>query len=118
MKNALAKENDRPIEDYYFIDLESVEAKNWMRENYEYNYLIGDGSPFCAVEDGWLIRKSELKNIHDKCPIELFGTIFEIVTNDDLKLFKEFLMLFEDGDISDEDLVVVYEGDIRNALDK
>ena len=113
--------NDK-IEEYYFVDVyldkdnvyypQNVKARVWMRDTFPTSYLIGDGSPFCIFDEGFIIKKSELEKIKE------YGKDFSILAdvynldNSSWKTIDDFIMDFEDGDVETSQFIFV------DSLDK
>ena len=90
------------IKDYRFLVPSTDETYDWMNEHFHDCFESSDGSPFCHIEEGFLVDYKQCKEIPDfilsNCLIFKLDERFETKEN--------FLTEFWDGDTEDSDFTL------------
>ena len=86
------------ILNYRFLVPIDEDTENFFKKTFIDSYFISDGSPFCSIDKGALIRKEKLKEL----PSTLSYTIYKITNFSDI---DDFITAFVDGDCENDDFI-------------
>ena len=91
----------RDLDKYRFIIPLTDNAYDWLTEHFKESHQTSDGSPFCGIDDGWLLESKDYKTIPYDVEIDVFKLNERFENKDD------FITQFWDGDIENDDFILL-----------
>lgn len=88
------------IVNFRFLIPNNIETENFLQTNFPECYYSSDGSPFCKIDEGFLLKKENV----NKLPNYLNFTVYEI--SDRFLDCDDFVSDFLDGDCEDNDFIL------------
>ena len=87
------------INDYRFLIPSINEAEDWLDKYFKDCFETSDGSPFCYINEGYLLDSDQFESI----PKYILSEILVYRLNERFEDKNDFVSQFWDGDTSDED---------------
>ena len=89
------------ILNYRFIVPITRAAEEFFNKFYKDKKQSSDGSPFCKIDEGYLFTRDEVDILDNGEKYKIFEISDRFVDKDD------FITAFWDGDVEDEDFILV-----------
>lgn len=87
----------RDLDKYRFIRPLNDDAYDWLNEHFKEAHETSDGSPFCSIDEGWLLEAKDYKTI----PYDIEVNVYKL--NERFENKEDFVTQFWDGDVENDD---------------
>ncbi len=91
----------RDLDNYRFIVPFNNDAHDWLKKHFKDAWQTSDGSPFCNIDEGWLLEAKDYKTI----PYDVEVDVYKL--NERFENKEDFITQFWDGDIENDDFVLL-----------